>query len=328
VAKATVEIRPFLKWAGGKRQLLPHLRACYPARFATYFEPFLGSGAVFFDLWASRRLEGRRACLTDLNADLIGCYVQLRDQLEEVVNELEGLARGHARRGVDHYYEVRDGRFNPARQQWRAAGGGARAYTPALAAMLIYLNRTGYNGLFRQNARGDLNVPAGHYRSPRIVDRELLHLVSQVLNGPNVEIAEAPFDMLLERAATGDFVYFDPPYAPVSATAAFRSYTAAGFRESDHVRLQRLVVTLASRGVHVLLSNSVAPQIVRLYQDSSALSAGLQAWRVPARRAINSRATLRGPIEELLVATSSSPRRQQGRSAGVISETRQRPGQG
>jgi DNA adenine methylase len=305
VATAQLEVRPFLKWAGGKRQLLPHLRRFYPEEFRAYFEPFLGSGAVFFDLWSGGRLNGRPVRLTDVNADLIGCYLQIRDRVDDVLTELQRLARGHASGGSSHYYEVRDARFNPARAAWRVQGGRADGYTPELAAMLIYLNRTGYNGLFRQNARGEMNVPAGDYVNPRIVDRDLLHAVSTVLNEPTVEIAEAPFDSLLDRAARGDFVYFDPPYAPLSATARFQSYTAAGFDASDQAHLQRVAVTLASRGVHVLLSNSVAPSIVALYEDPSARQAGLRVWRVPARRAINSRATLRGPIEELLVTTDA-----------------------
>jgi DNA adenine methylase len=294
-------LRPFLKWAGGKRQLLPELRRFYPARVGTYFEPFLGSGAVFFDLWSSGRLTDARAQLSDLNADLIGCYLQVRDRIDDVVGELERLARGHARFGRDHYYDVRDARFNPVRAEWRAAGGRSGAYNPALAAMLIYLNRTGYNGLFRQNARGGLNVPAGAYTNPRIVDATLLRAVSAVLNAPNVGIAEAPFDAPLSTAQAGDFVYFDPPYAPVSPTSAFRAYTACGFDESDHVRLQHVAVTLAARGVHVMLSNSVAPGIVSLYQDAHARRAGLHAWRVSARRAINAQGAKRGPVPELLV---------------------------
>jgi DNA adenine methylase len=298
-------VRPFLKWAGGKRQLLPQLRRFYPERFGNYFEPFLGSGAVFFDLWNDGRLAQARVSLTDLNADLIGCYLRVRDQVDELVDELGRLAQGHAQRGRDHYYDVRDRRFNPARAEWRLQGGRAGDYTAGLAAMLIYLNRTGYNGLFRQNARGGLNVPAGTYRNPRIVDAELLRSVSAVLQQSNVTIADAPFDALLEQAVAGDFVYFDPPYAPLSPTAAFHTYTAGGFGDADHRHLQQVAVTLAARGVHVLLSNSVAPEIVSLYQSPGAQRAGLHAHRVPARRSINSRATLRGPVEELLVATGA-----------------------
>lgn len=295
-------LRPFLKWAGGKRQLLPALRAYYPDRVARYFEPFLGSGAVFFDLWSSGRLEGRPVVLSDGNPDLIGCYRCLRDEVDAVLSSLEALAEGHARGGAAHYYEVRDGRFNPARDAWRETGGTAAAYTPALAAMLIYLNRTGYNGLFRQNARGVFNVPAGRYVRPRIVDEPSLRRIAQVLATPGVELVDAPFERVLDRVRKGDFVYLDPPYAPLSATAAFRSYTAGRFSTEDQARLQAAVVRMAGRGASVLLSNSTAAEIRRLYERNAAVrEAGLRARRIPARRAINSRADRRGVVEELLV---------------------------
>lgn len=295
-------LRPFLKWAGGKRQLLPALRAYYPERVGRYIEPFLGSGAVFFDLWSTGRLEGRPVVLGDGNPDLIGCYRCLRDRVDDVIADLAALAEGHARDGAAHYYDVRDGRFNPARDEWRARGGTAADYTPALAAMLIYLNRTGYNGLFRQNARGVFNVPAGRYARPRILDEACLREVSRVLSSPGVELVDAPFERVLARARRGDFVYLDPPYAPLSVTSAFRSYTAQRFSTDDQARLQAAVVALAARGVSVLLSNSTAPEIRRLYErNAAARDAGLRARRVPARRAINSRADRRGVVEELLV---------------------------
>jgi DNA adenine methylase len=298
---ASVQPRPFLKWAGGKRQLLPALRRFYPAHIEQYFEPFLGSGAVFFDLWVSRRLQRCPVWLTDFNADLIGCYLQVRDAVDEVIDALQELSTGHQQRARTHYYDVRDARFNPARDAWRAAGGHATGYTPSLAAMLIYLNRTGYNGLFRQNARGGVNVPMGDYANPRIVDSALLRTVSTVLQHPHVRIAQAPFDTALSRACGGDFVYCDPPYAPVTATANFRSYTPGGFQDHDHDRLCAVATTLAERGVQVLLSNSTAPRIIGLYDTDSTRRVGLRAWRVPARRAINSRPTARGAIDELLV---------------------------
>src|SRR5262249_9794718 len=143
---APIELRPFLKWAGGKRQLLPQLRRFYPTRIGRYYEPFVGSGAVFFDLWNQGLLRGRPATLTDENADLVGCYLRLRDHVDAVVAALEKLAREHAAAGADHYYDVRDRRFNPTRGRWQAAGADLADYTPGMAAMLIYLNRTGYNG--------------------------------------------------------------------------------------------------------------------------------------------------------------------------------------
>lgn len=299
VPSQTIEPGPVLKWAGGKRQLLPQLRRFYPDELRGYHEPFLGSGAVFFDLWNAGRLRGRPVRLTDENADLIGCYLRLADAVDEVVEALRRLAAGHARHGARHYYRVRDEGFNPARQAWREAGGGAAAYTPALAAMLIYLNRTGYNGLFRQNARGGFNVPAGRYERPRILDEARLRAVASVLGNPRVTVEEAPFDRVAATAGCGDFVYFDPPYAPLSPTALFRSYTARGFEDDDQRRLQALAIGLAARGVHVLLSNSVAPVVCDLYEGSRA---GLTAHRIPARRAINSRGDRRGMVEELLVS--------------------------
>jgi DNA adenine methylase len=300
--------RPFLKWAGGKRQLLPALRRFYPSDIGRYFEPFVGTGAVFFDLWNSGRLAGREVWLSDANADLIGCYGQVRDRLNDVLAALEELARGHATGGAAHYYEIRDRCFNPARDRWRENGGRAAHYTPRLAAMLIYLNRTGYNGLFRQNARGRLNVPAGQYTRPRIVNAGLLQAVSAVLRTPGVNVEEAPFESVQTRARPGDFAYFDPPYAPLTQTAQFRSYTAGGFDAEDQKRLQRLAIAMARRGVQVLLSNSAAPSMLALYCDDASRDAGLRLRKVAARRAINSKATGRGTIDEILVTNLRASR--------------------
>jgi len=298
-------VRPFLKWAGGKRQLLPELRRFYPARFGAYHEPFLGSGAVFFDLVAGGRLEGRPAVLTDENPDLIGCYLRIRDAVDEVMAGLERLARGHARGAAAHYLRVRDHRFNPARRSWREAGARLEAYTPDIAAMFIYLNRTGYNGLYRVNRTGAFNVPPGRYVRPRILDTALLREVSAALGAPGVRLELSAFESVLDRASSGDFVYFDPPYAPLSPTANFRSYTASGFGDADQARLQQVAVELARRGVTVLLSNSTAPSVVGLFEgDASAAGVGLRALRVPARRAINTRADRRGTVEELLVTNA------------------------
>jgi DNA adenine methylase len=296
-------LTPFLKWAGGKRQLLPAIRPYYPTEIHCYFEPFLGSAAVFFDLWSLGRLEGRAVRLSDGNADLIGSYLRVRDSVSAVIEQLAVLAEGHARGGSAHYYDVRNERFNPMRARWRATGGHASEYSASMAAMLIYLNRTGYNGLFRQNSKGEYNVPAGRYERPKILDERLLRAASAVLSSPTVTITQAPFEDIVADARRGDFVYFDPPYAPLSATSAFRSYTAAGFSTMDQARLQAAVVGLAVRGVGVLLSNSTAPEIRRLYErNAEARAAGLRPYRIPARRAINSRSDRRGVVDELLVS--------------------------
>jgi DNA adenine methylase len=299
-----VEVQPFLKWAGGKRQLLPALRTFYPACFGAYFEPFVGSGAVFFDLAACGLLQSHPAVLSDLSDDVIGCYRAIRRDVSAVVRALRGLEAGHTREGREHYYAIRDGQFNPLRAQRQpdASSGDPREYPAALAAMFIYLNRTGFNGLFRLNRRGDFNVPAGRYDRPHICDAENLRAVARTLKQPGVGLQRTPFDHVLDRACPGDFLYFDPPYAPVSPTARFTAYTTDGFGVADQQRLQQLLIALAGRGCHVLLSNSVAPAVSALYEGSpDAKLAGLRTWRVPARRAINSRASRRGPVPEFLV---------------------------
>jgi DNA adenine methylase len=297
-----------LKWVGGKRQLLPQLRRFYPEFTGRYFEPFVGSGAVFFDLLGRGALDGRGVTLSDDNADLVGCYLRVGDSLGAVVGKLDALAVAHAARGRACYLEVRDERFNPQRAAWRAAGADVARYPAELAAMLIYLNRTGYNGLFRVNRSGAFNVPPGRYARPRIADHALLRGVSATLNRTGVQVALAPFETVIERAAPGDFVYFDPPYAPLTATANFHSYTARGFGEGDQARLQEVMLTLAASGAHVLLSNSTAPLVVDLFERAEARAAGLQVHRVPARRAINTKADRRGVIDELLVTTAAEVR--------------------
>jgi DNA adenine methylase len=296
-------LRPFLKWVGGKRQLLPVLRRFYPAGFGRYWEPFVGSGAVFFDLMKHGVLRGHPVTLADANADLIGCYRRVADSLNDVIGELEQLDAEYRNAGREHYLHVRDARFNPTRVAWRAAGEDLAHYTPQLAAMLIYLNRTGYNGLFRQNASGEYNVPPGKYDKPRILNRQLLSMASTAFSTPGVEIQRAGFDAAIEQAQPGDFVYFDPPYAPLNSTANFRGYTGRGFSAHDQRRLQRGLIALAQRGVHVLLSNSMAADVVELYHDNAdAATAGLQSHSFPARRSVNSRPDRRGLVNELVVS--------------------------
>ena len=294
-------VRPLLKWAGGKRQLLPQLRRFYPAEFGRYVEPFVGSGAVFFDLYNAGRLRGKDALLIDSNADLIGCYETVRDTPDEVARALDELAQGHARGGREHYYEVRDRRFNPLREHLRQPEGRIE-YTPDLAAMLIYLNRTGFNGLFRLNARGSFNVPVGRYERPKIADRERLLRVSDALGSAGVQLLLGSFELALDVASAGDFLYFDPPYAPLSATARFTSYTSRPFSTADQQRLQQVVMALVRRGCHVVVSNSTSAEIERLYDaNDEARAAGLLAHRASARRSMNSDASRRGAVAEYVI---------------------------
>jgi DNA adenine methylase len=295
--------RPFLKWAGGKRQLLPRLREFYPPAFDAYHEPFLGSAAVFFDLADRGALQPGRVRLTDVNADLIGCCLRLRDEPEAVIARLRRLAADHAAAPEEHYYLIRDEVFNPA----RAAITNGRhprpeAYSAELAGMLIYLNRTGYNGLFRLNSSGLFNVPRGRYKNPRICDEENLRRVSSTLSALSVKMEHASFDTVLQSARAGDFIYFDPPYAPMSTTAHFTSYTSEGFGVDDQRHLQRVAIELAKRKCSVLLSNSTAPEIAALYDgNADAERVGLRAHTVPARRAINSNASRRGHVDEYVI---------------------------
>lgn len=294
--------RPILKWAGGKRQLLPALRRFYPPQFDRYVEPFLGSGAVFLDCHNRGLLEGRAVWLSDINADVIGCYRVVRYHVEAVIDCLETLEHGHRASADRFYYEVRDKRFNRIRAGLPGGSDLAASYTPELAAMLIYLNRTGYNGLFRVNSRGEFNVPAGRYGKPTICDPHNLRRLSGALSRPGLQLNVCRFEDALAPCGAGDFVYLDPPYAPLSRTAQFTSYTAGGFGPQAQGRLQEEVIRLAARGASVLLSNSIAPEIYRLYAKSEeAKSAGLKARTVPARRAINSQPTGRGAVREYLI---------------------------
>ena len=305
-------VRPLLKWAGGKRQLLPALSRAYPAAFDRYVEPFFGSGAVFFDLWAAGRLTGRPVILADMNPDLIGCYRTVRDRPEDVIRALEALARDHRRGGDRHYYEVRDQRFNPLRASLAARSGIgtlAGAYTPDLAAMLIFLNRTGFNGLFRLNRDGVFNVPVGRYAHPRICQAEHVRAVAEVFGRPGVSIELSPFERTLATTGSGDFVYCDPPYAPLTRTARFASYTADGFDAADQARLAQTVLGACRRGASVVLSNSSAEDILQLYSAAPVKAAGLRIARVPARRAINSRASSRGTVDELIITNVGQGRR-------------------
>ena len=295
-------VRPVLKWAGGKRQLLPALRAYYPSSFGRYLEPFVGSGAVFLDLHNRGVLDGRDVHLSDTNADVIGCYRMIRDRVEDVIEHLDALQEDYRARGRQHFYEVRDDRFNPRRRAIHDSDCPDEQYTPDVAAMLIYLNRTGYNGLFRVNRRGLFNVPAGRHTSPRICDAENLRKLSSALARPRTFLAVQDYDRALGDAGRGDFVYLDPPYAPISRTAHFTSYTSERFGLHDQAQLQRTVIRLAACGAHVLLSNSFAPHISALYaENEDARGAGLRARTVEARRAINSRASARGAVLEYLI---------------------------
>jgi DNA adenine methylase len=216
------------------------------------------------------------------------------------------LAREYKTDGYSCYYDVRDRRFNPQRAELRMRAASekdiASRYSPELAAMLIFLNRTGFNGLFRLNRTWGFNVPVGRYDNPRILDESNLYAVADALSTDGVSIDLAPFHETLATAGRGDFVYCDPPYAPLSRTSSFAHYTAGGFSAFDQRRLQQAVIAACRRGARVVVSNSSASEIVRGYTTPDAQKARLAIRPVPARRSINSRASSRGPVDELIIA--------------------------
>ena len=280
--KVRADVKPVLKWAGGKRQLLEPILSfidmAFPERIGTYYEPFAGGAAVFFALVAQRKFE--RARLSDKNEDLIRVYSELRDDADAVVRELEKLCELGL--GEDVYYKVRSLRPKKA---------------SARAARLIYLNRTGYNGLYRVNRSGDFNVPYGRYKKPRILDLSRLMAAAEALQG--VQLAVEDFQASCAKAKRGDFVYFDPPYMPVSKTASFAEYHSEAFALAEHERLAKTFARLTKKGVSVLLSNSDTPETRRLYSD-------FETRTVLAKRAINSDAKRRGAVSELLVQSAAA----------------------
>lgn len=260
--------RPFLKWAGGKGQLLEQLRPLLPESHERYFEPFVGGAALFF------ALRPKRATLTDVNEELIDCYRAVRDRVDEVI-----AALGNHTYEQTHYYRIREldpGALSP----------------PERAARTIFLNRTGFNGLYRVNNSGRFNVPFGRYVNPSICNPPQLRACSAALRGAIIEVGD--FEAILEHAGRGDFVYLDPPYSPVSSTSNFTSYNAGGFGFHHQKRVANLFASLDARGVRVMLSNSDDPEIPPLYS-------GFQIDRVEALRSINSKSAARGRVGEIVI---------------------------
>jgi len=276
-AMMTATARPFVKWAGGKTRLLPELMARLPAHFEAYHEPFLGGGALFFEVAGEREAT---FYLSDLNAELIAAYGALRDAAECVIARLNEHRADH---GQGHYYAVRA--LEP------------ETLSPAeRAARLIYLNRTCFNGLYRVNRRGRFNVPMGDYDRQTICDEDNLRAVSHLINSRHVIIRASDFQIVLDHAQPGDLVYCDPPYDPLSVTSSFTAYDRSGFTEADQRRLRDVVAELTRRAVYVMLSNSDTPFIRSLYADPR-----YRIEPVQASRPINRNAHGRGKVGELII---------------------------
>lgn len=266
--------KPFLKWAGGKRQLMPVLKEHLPPSFKGYYEPFVGAGAMLFDL------QPRQAVINDLNRDLITCYKVLKKHPQALIEQLQ-----NHRNEKDYFYEVRARDRHPEFDQMCEIMRAAR---------MIYLNKTCFNGLFRVNRKGHFNAPFGNYRNPNIVNEEGLMAVHRYISRGRLQIFNTDFEEAVQTARRGDFVYFDPPYDPLSETASFTGYQSGGFGRLEQYRLMCVVTELTRRGCRVMLSNSSTEYIRSLYKD-------FKIVRVAAHRMINSVGSGRGKIDEFLI---------------------------
>jgi DNA adenine methylase len=272
------EPRPFVKWAGGKRQLVPIIERHIPEEFGTYYEPFLGGGAVLFYLLCKN--PEMRCHISDLNSDLVLAYVTIRDRVEELISSLQTHAKNYHKNPDSYYYSVREGQ--PKNQIEKVS-------------RLLFLNRTCFNGLYRVNSKGKFNVPLGRYSNPNIVNEENLGLVSQILQSKKIQISCRDFSSIIHDAKKNDFVYFDPPYQPVSRTANFTSYTNRDFTYEDLQRLVEASERLADKGCKVLHSNSNSKEVRDLF------SRDWKIVEISANRAINSDSTKRTGHTELLI---------------------------
>ena len=273
VPSESIDPKPFVKWVGGKRQILPDIRRHIPKFSGRYHEPFLGGGAVFFDT------RPTYAFLTDSNERLIRAYRGVQQDVDGVIKLLKSHQASHSK---DFFLLTRE---KPDLDSGTAV---------EVAAWFIYLNRTGYNGLYRVNSRNIFNVPFGTYQNPNICDEENLKACSEALRGAEIDFRG--FESVADRAREGDFVYFDPPYAPLNSTSNFTDYTSKGFGEAEQQQLRDVALHLKKKGVFVLLSNSSAPLVRALYKRPA-----FKLIPVSARRSVNSNPDGRGLVQELLI---------------------------
>lgn len=265
--------KPFVKWAGGKGQLLNDISKNIPEEFNDYYEPFVGGGAVFFFLYSKGLIK--KAYLSDLNEELINAYTVIKYKVFDLIEELKRSDFYVNKK--EQYYKIRS---------WEPKDPVQRA------ARFIYLNKTAYNGLYRVNAQGKFNVPFGRYKNPKILDARNLIAVHNALQVADIFVAD--FQEAVRNAKKMDFIYFDPPYQPISNTASFTQYTKGAFKKEDQIRLARVFKELDSRGCFVLLSNSDNYFIKALYNNYKIIT-------VHARRAINSKPEGRKGVTELLI---------------------------
>lgn len=267
-------VMPFLKWVGGKRQLMDDIQPLIPSQISTYYEPFIGGGAVFLSQ------QPKKAVINDYNAELINVYKIVRDNVEDLIQDL-----AMHENDSDYFYSIR--------AQDREEGFESLSALKR-ASRVIYLNKTCFNGLYRVNSSGEFNTPFGRYKSPNIVNAPVLRAVSKYLQSNNIDFLSGDFEDALKGARRGAFVYLDPPYDPVSKSSNFTGYVEGGFGIDQQERLRDVCIKLDQKGVKFLLSNSATLLIKKLYKDFEIIEVG-------AKRHINSVASKRGEVTEVLV---------------------------
>ena len=272
-------VKPFVKWAGGKRQLLPQINENTPKNFKKYYEPFVGGGAVFLDK------QLKKVVINDFNSELTNAYQVVKDSSEELLKLLETHSENNS---SDYYYEIR---------AWDRDGTLETKSEVERAARFIYLNKTGFNGLFRVNSHGQVNVPYGKYKNPAIVNEAVIRAVSKYLQKSDITILNGDYGDALKDVKKNDFVYLDPPYADVTNDKkSFVGYTLNGFGDAEQERLRDVFKELDAKGAYVMMSNSSTPYIHELYKEYSETTK-----IVKAKRAINSKASGRGAVDEVLI---------------------------
>jgi DNA adenine methylase len=270
--------KPFLKWVGGKGQLLTQFQSLFPKKYNSYFEPFIGGGAVFFSI------NPPKAHINDINKTLVQTYAHIKNDVEKLIKSLTKLEKEFLTKDTEarkeFYYSIREKYNSLSHEDFKKS------------LYFLFFNKTAFNGVYRENSKGGFNVPMGSYKNPKIVDEENLREVSKMLS--NTKITSGSFVDAVKNAKAGDFVYFDPPYHPLSETSSFTSYSKDSFSKDDQIRLRDLFVELDRRGVYVMLSNSSAPFIQEIYS-------GYTQIPVYASRMINSKADKRGKISEVVI---------------------------
>jgi DNA adenine methylase len=267
-------VTPFLKWVGGKRQIMPEIVEQLPKNIKTYIEPFIGGGAVLF------HLQPKKAVVNDFNSELINVYRVIKNNLEELIIDLQ-----KHKNDSDYFYEIRGidrtDKFKKLTDIEKAS-------------RVIYLNKTCFNGLYRVNNSGEFNSPFGKYKNPNIVNEPTLRVVSYYLNENDIQLCNTDYEEIMKTASKSSFIYLDPPYHPVSESSNFTGYVQGGWGIDDQVRLKKACDELTKRGVKFLQSNSSAELIKDQYKDYIVCT-------IKASRSINSNGEKRGEVEELLI---------------------------